>query len=326
MGYFTSLVGIVAVMFFTIFAYGFEVETKLFDTTKEEGKGIQYVVSVFLGCLLLSTQVFHLLGLVMPSHLQHKSCMKPLRSGVIKMERWIKLAAARKAQNVLSNAIFCHSSKPSTTAEETPSMHYSQRATTFLESSLENTEAPKALLRYQEQADTTVQIGGISWVWRRMFNNKIYKEDGVWISPRLGASNLIQWFVVLLIPVFYYNGAKWIESSLEHLTEDDQIAVRTGVAVGAVAAFLFSMYTSLVYIPSSVLTIFRFRSGSIPSLRDRGFLKYRSAQDRTTSLFGSMFWGIIITAIIAWCVIGGLTFLIFWTVRSGRCRWNISEG
>jgi hypothetical protein len=69
-----------------------------------------------------------------------------------------------------------------------------------------------------------------------------------------------------------------------------------------------------VYIPSSIATIIRLRSGLIGSLRDERFLAHRFALDQTTMLFGAAFWGALLTCIVLWAIMGLVGFLIVWSV------------
>jgi hypothetical protein len=59
-----------------------------------------------------------------------------------------------------------------------------------------------------------------------------------------------------------------------------------------------------VYIPSSIGTILKFRSGLLGSLHDKEFNLYRFALDETTMLFGAAIWGALSTAIVMWSLAG----------------------
>lgn len=62
------------------------------------------------------------------------------------------------------------------------------------------------------------------------------------------------------------------------------------VSMGIIAGLIAALAITLVYIPSSIHTILKFRSGVIPSLKDPGFIKYRKNLHNQTYLIGSMFW------------------------------------
>jgi hypothetical protein len=75
-------------------------------------------------------------------------------------------------------------------------------------------------------------------------------------------------------------------------------------------AFLFAEINSFglvtVYIPSTVRTTLRFRSGEIGSLHDDEFQKMRTQLDQASFIFGSMFWGCFLSNVlvlgVAWVV------------------------
>jgi hypothetical protein len=73
-----------------------------------------------------------------------------------------------------------------------------------------------------------------------------------------------------------------------------------------VASSLTIMYLGLIYIPSFISTVLRFRSGVLPSLRENAILYYRPALDTVTVLFGAVFWGSLFTTITVGAVFGGI--------------------
>lgn len=50
-----------------------------------------------------------------------------------------------------------------------------------------------------------IRTGGISWFWRKFRDGTIFKEEGMWYSARLLASNMSQLFIsvfILLLGIF----------------------------------------------------------------------------------------------------------------------------
>jgi hypothetical protein len=81
---------------------------------------------------------------------------------------------------------------------------------------------------------------------------------------------------------------------------------RLAVTVGLLGGFFVALSVFVVFIPSFVSTVLKFRSGIIPSLGDREFLRFRYALDVTTVLFGSAFWGALFSATAAIFVLVGI--------------------
>merc|ERR1712226_1625674 len=65
--------------------------------------------------------------------------------------------------------------------------------------------------------------------------------------------------------------------------------IRVTFGVATTVAILAAISMSLVYIPSAIHTILKFRSGAIPSLRDPYFINYRKSLHLSTFMIGAMF-------------------------------------
>jgi hypothetical protein len=88
-----------------------------------------------------------------------------------------------------------------------------------------------------------------------------------------------------------------------------------GVSFGLVAAFLATVGIAVVYIPSFVSTVIKFRSGLIPSLKaGPKFQQLRENPHRATTLLGSALWGSMYTACWSALFVGGAAFLAVWSV------------
>lgn len=90
--------------------------------------------------------------------------------------------------------------------------------------------------------------------------------------------------------------------------------VQTSASIGLTVALLISITSGLGYIPSIVITILKFRTGVIPSLRDPNFIWYRTNLHRTTTLLGSMFWGAFISTLLLSLLISGFIFVCVWQI------------
>jgi multidrug efflux pump subunit AcrB len=87
-------------------------------------------------------------------------------------------------------------------------------------------------------------------------------------------------------------------------------------AIGTTAAILTSIYLAMIFLPSIVSTTLQLRSGTIPTLHDKDFNKYRRATDQVSILTGSMFWGSLISSMLVGGAVGLLVFLCLWQVRT----------
>ena len=122
--------------------------------------------------------------------------------------------------------------------------------------------------------------------------------------------------------------------------------------VAVIVGFITALATTLVYVPSTIHTVMKFRSGVscflptaqpkhggilffptsngvpslitlhdiffhyfaqvIPSLRDPNFIKYRTGLQDMAYLIGGMFWGLLISSVVMIVLIAGLVFFLTW--------------
>lgn len=78
------------------------------------------------------------------------------------------------------------------------------------------------------------------------------------------------------------------------------------IGLGGASAVLADLAIAIVFIPSTVATILRFRCGNLGSLRDNsrhGFQNLRQAQDTSSQLYGLFFFGAVVTSVICWAVV-----------------------
>ena len=88
------------------------------------------------------------------------------------------------------------------------------------------------------------------------------------------------------------------------------------ILVGGFAGFAAILGISLVFIPSYISTVLKFRSGVIPTLTNKDFLLYRASGDQATILFGSCVWAAAFCGVICALLIGFLFFILIWDVTS----------
>jgi hypothetical protein len=93
---------------------------------------------------------------------------------------------------------------------------------------------------------------------------------------------------------------------------DAIIRVVVPLAAATAVAFLVSLYLATAYLPSHTTTTLLLRSGVIPTLKDRNFYRFRKAPDQVTIITGSMFWGALISSIIAGGLVGLVIFAFVW--------------
>lgn len=82
--------------------------------------------------------------------------------------------------------------------------------------------------------------------------------------------------------------------------------------VGVAVTFIAAVSLAVVYIPSILMTCLKLRCGLIPTLRDKNFNNYRRAPDQVALITGSIFWGSLVSSILAGGLIGLVVFFFLW--------------
>jgi len=107
-------------------------------------------------------------------------------------------------------------------------------------------------------------------------------------------------------------------ASFDYLYPSEKRMVIIPLIVTTVISFLTSFALMLVYIPSTICSIMRLRTGDISTLRDRNFNSFRRNQDRTTMIIGGMFWSALYSSFLVGLIVGFIVFLFLWQVTRTR--------
>lgn len=303
------LIGMATIVFATIVSVFVTVDSPVISTTKDDDYNAIYWTTFVLGCILLFLQVLSLIRLFFSFNVMKR--FKPLEifltPGMQKMERRTKVAAHRKVSHLVENALNLHDS----TNLEPPDS-----------TGRHMTALGKALLNFQIHPEETEQVGGIWWAWKRIWDRSIFEDEGVWLHSRLIACTMAQLFICILLIIFWLvlfrtalaevQGSSWdsaLVSAYVYVWE-----VVAGATAGLVAGLIAALSITIIYIPSFISTVLKFRGGVIGSLKDKQFIIYRYAAEQVTILFGSSFWGCFFTGAAAVILVGGIVFLIVWHV------------
>lgn len=242
------LLGIIVTSFTTILAYRYSVNTILFTTEKDKKKiGGQYVyaASLILGCILLVIQLANVLRMFVSSDSLSVLSRLPLfAASARKLERNTKCAASFKLRRMINNALTCHANhdvriladgslQVDSGDAEAKSQHKNAMRNDSInlkiKKSVSNVMADDwqgslsdALYNYEVQSHQTIDAATLAVlpVWRELwYTHKIGNMDGIWINPRLVASNLAQWLVLILIPFIGIFGVTFAEKNSDYLAK-----------------------------------------------------------------------------------------------------------
>ncbi|CAB9503463.1 expressed unknown protein [Seminavis robusta] len=255
-------------------------------------------IAVLLGFFLIFVQMIQLMRLTIPGQMG-RSC-KNSSSTMRAAFEWKKAANVKVDQAVL-NAIRCH-------VDTTGVSPANWQSKSSIGGSVGKISA--AITRYNQSFTKREQTGGILWTWRKIRDRTLFYEEGIYIWPRLVASNIAQWLAALIIVGAFAFGlsvlTKEEEVAPDLLSNEKFILV---LAVGFPPAVLAAVSTSLIYVPSAVSSILKYRCGEIRSLDDRRFLQNRFAMDSTNLLFGAAFWTCLCSSAAFYALFSVFTFL-----------------
>jgi len=134
--------------------------------------GLEFLryLMVVLGAFLVLMSFHNILDRLIPQRwIEGKSIWKKmLTGGTVYMERNMKKAAAYKINDMIRNSMAVHKTA------EFEHGNGAQKETSY----------GRALLTFVKKADDLEQVGGWWWTWKRLFNGKIFTEDGIWLNNR----------------------------------------------------------------------------------------------------------------------------------------------
>mmetsp|Transcript_6163 Transcript_6163/g.9174 ORF Transcript_6163/g.9174 Transcript_6163/m.9174 type:complete len:595 (-) Transcript_6163:1029-2813(-) len=329
------------IAFCTILPNYYEVETPLFNTTEDTFGGETRKGSLVTGCILISLHFCHLLRLMIPDRLlvKYKMLHRIFTPGLSKAEYQTKQAALYKVKSMVKNAYDVHN-------------HEGESFMTG--SLLSSGSAyGKALLHFSMMKGLALEeVGGFMWTWKRILTRKLFTEDGVRLQSRVIAGNVTQLLVCIYFASFvffrYSESSSGVVSSInvffglrrslegqsmpsltdDFLVGDDDFTIEQLVMsyfpkawvfdvsdmFASICAVLACLSIALVYIPSTVSTVLKLRSGAIQSLQGKKFLRLRKTEEQVTMLYGGFFWGILLTALAIYGFVFLVVFLITWNV------------
>jgi hypothetical protein len=111
-----------------------------------------------------------------------------------------KAAAIHKMDRLLENAIQCHLLKENNHQQN--SIKSSNTTNTEPENPMRLQNNLRSLAgtmdKYHQSVVQMEKAGGILWTWRKIRDRSLFYEEGIWLWQRLVATNMAQWFTMLI--------------------------------------------------------------------------------------------------------------------------------
>jgi len=110
----------------------------------------------------------------------------------------------------------------------------------------------------------------------------------------------------------YYEIEKTVFSTIDQIHEETEDAIDVFrysiILFGALSAFS----SVFLYMPTTLSTIIKLRTGVIPTLHDEKFQRYREGADTSSMIIGSMLFGTFFTFILNGGLFGTIVGLFYW--------------
>lgn len=263
-----SLVSLVGISFMTFvpafvkiqLVHSHDGTSAMVDTTRQNDKVAAEVMIWFMfACgVVLSLLTFQtILDTAIPQDYKdkHPLLKNVLASETVRMERSIKRAAAYKMNHLVRRAVKVH------------------QAAEFEHGSGKDTSFGRALLAYGKTSNDQEEVGGFLYMYKRVWNGKLFDEDGIWLSNRMIQGMIAQFVICLWLVPFLQLIYGYITDFYGNIYAD--IAPpRWRILVPIIAGFTLGEFNAVKlmtsYIPSSAKTVLEFRTGALGSLHDAG--------------------------------------------------------
>ena len=146
-----------------------------------------YLLALLGGFFLIVAELRILVQVLLPKRLLEKfNCIRKLFiPGTIQMEAKVKKASSYKMNRLIHNANWVHKNSQNDS--------HAENETSF----------GRALLTFSKNAEKREELGGLLWMWRKLFKSEIFEEEGCWLTTHLLAGNLAQLTICLFIISFF---------------------------------------------------------------------------------------------------------------------------
>lgn len=277
------LIGITSIAIFTVFAYFYDLDSPFYSSIQAPGWGFMYRISLGLGLVALFLQCLLVLRAILPKTFPSwfRRATVALTNGMVRKEMRTKKATVFKIARLVDNALELQQEQVAGLEASVAggiAKSASGTAATFLSST------GRALLNYQAQEHKKETSGGVWWAWKRLMQESILVEEGIWLHGRLVASNFFQLIVAFTVFLAIRFALNSFEFEVDEVDDDvvnefvpEQWQIQLSVSVGAIAGFAAAMSVAAMFIPSFISTTLKFRFGIIPSLGNSTFQQYREA-------------------------------------------------
>jgi len=219
-----------------------------------------------IGCMLFALQLYHTISPSLHNcfmnskvvNLDARVMQSLFTPSDVRAEMNVKRAAQHKVDLMLQNACVLHSKN-------------------------QNNEG--TMRNFLIRGESRAHCGGFAWTWRGLWDHSLFSEEGVWIQSRLIVGQVAQVIVAIMFGLLLFFvttcTARATEKARQDIINDpfstvskdwalwllpqsEMILISSYVGLGI--SLCTSVVLILLYLPSTVGTILKLRTGVIPTL------------------------------------------------------------
>ncbi|KAL7565528.1 hypothetical protein ACA910_003808 [Epithemia clementina (nom. ined.)] len=247
-------------------------------------------------------------------------------------------AARRKIGIIIANALLLHEPDLPLSAKRHLKLSNTRRKEF---ASTRDQTSRNFILRGERFEDA----GGTFWTFWRLCDGSLFNDEGLWLNSRLMIIQASQLITGMIGTIFFFLATERMaleaddyRASLSEQDYPDNIMdifptgdmIRRSFYPSCVVAIVIMFLITLLYIPSAISTVLKYRSNVLPSLGSPYFQAYRKAVDLTYMNIGNAIYALVGSAALFYIAVGGVIFLFFWPVTSNGAlvllAWCIGIG
>jgi len=314
------LVGVFTALVYTVVPWLLDdmlnYESRLYNIVEEETYNILVVFCLTVGLIIAVLFALRALFDGITFNGAQSAGTLPAYSTICN-EAKIHCAAKKKVNDIVLNALKLHD------VEESSPQNVIAKSK---QKALLGTRDPthRNFILHGERKEKT---GGILRTWWQIGQGTLLEKEGIWLTVRLLVIQYGQVLLVLLGSVFFFRlTEQWARAADDYRTElsdknyPDSIMdvfprgddIRRAFYPASVFATIIMFFLLILYIPSAVATVMKYRSGVSPSLGSPYFEKFRVSVDLTYMNTGNALYGMAGSGLLFYHAVGGICFLFYY--------------
>ncbi|CAB9507079.1 expressed unknown protein [Seminavis robusta] len=247
----------------------------------------------------------------------------------------VKRAATRKVNVMLTNARQMHG--PAFEEDKVPlpdaaANDPESRRSIKLAKSIRKAQSDAVFQNFTLRGERTVEAGSLLWSWGMMLSGGLWEVEGIWLPSRMIIFQLAQVAIGVFFAVAIFIFVEIAADAADQATAEIESKilkqvyypqwvisfvptggeVKMALIPAGIISVLVCFALTLIYIPSTVKTVLRYRCGQLPSLGAEDFHGSRAKADMTYMNTANAIYGMLAGGTLFFVLFGLLIFFFIW--------------